>query len=327
MPPPDTSVPRAHRPFALLLGGGGARGFAHVGVLRALEGLGYRPGALVGVSMGAIVGATYALRDDWERALMTLDTSALPRPIQRRTDEELALRERLRLMLAYPRAASRLMRGWGAAETAAEAGETLIREVLGGRRLEEARIPVVISATDLRSGARVLLREGDAAAAAYASASLAGVLPPREHGDWLLADGGYADPAPVDAARALGLPVVVAVALGQARHAESVTNGYQAFLRATEIGHLQYSEKRFAEADLVLRPAFARTVHTLDFDARQDCAEAGEAAVHAHRTQLDALLALPDDAPAVHPDEAAERPPTFGSAVRHYWRRVAGPGF
>lgn len=319
----DRTAAASHRPFALLLGGGGARGFAHVGVLRALEALGYRPDAIVGVSMGAIVGATYALRDDWERALMTLDTSALPRPIQRRSDEELALRERLRLMLAYPRAAGRLMRGWGAAQTAAEAGEALIREVLGGRRLEEGRIPVVISATDLRSGARVLLRDGDAAAAAYASAALAGVLPPREHDGWLLADGGYADPAPVDAARALGLPVVVAVALGQARHGESVTNGYQAFLRATEINHLNFSEVRFAEADVVLRPVFERTVHTLDFDARQDCAEAGEAVVRAHRTPLADLLDLPGDAPAV--PAAEEVRPAFGAAVRRYWRQVVGP--
>ena len=74
----NSSTPPA--PFALVLSGGGARGFAHVGVLRALEARGLRPAAVVGVSMGAVVATTYALRDDWYSALLAMDTRAFTRP-------------------------------------------------------------------------------------------------------------------------------------------------------------------------------------------------------------------------------------------------------
>lgn len=67
--------------FSIVLAGGGARGFAHVGVLRALEVEGFRPEAIVDVSMGAVIGATCSLRSDWYRALLDLDTSYFQDPL------------------------------------------------------------------------------------------------------------------------------------------------------------------------------------------------------------------------------------------------------
>ena len=69
---------RGHKSFALVLSGGGARGLSHAGVLRALIARGYVPSAIVGVSMGAVVGSTYALNDDWYRELEEMDTSGFP---------------------------------------------------------------------------------------------------------------------------------------------------------------------------------------------------------------------------------------------------------
>lgn len=290
----------SHRPFALVLAGGGARGFAHVGVLRALEAQGLVPGAIVGVSMGAVVGVTYALRADWYPALLGMDTHALPRPMRRLPGERLTVRQRLRRTLAYPRGLKQLVFGWGIGVPALGAGKTLLRGLTQGRTLEDARPPVAVSTTDLRSGERYVLRTGDAAEAVYASAALAGVLPPLVRDGRLLADGAYADLAPIDVARAFGLPVVIAVDPGQDLVAADVRTGYQAVLRATEVCHLRHADHRFAEADLVLRPTFRRSIDTLDFGARRECVAAGAWAVRRQRPALAHLLALPPS-PAVEP--------------------------
>lgn len=131
---------REHRPFALVLAGGGARGFAHVGVLRGLERLGYAPSALVGVSMGALVAAGWALRDDWYPVLMGMDTHAFPRPLRPR-DGTGSWRERYRSWLAFVRAGRDMFLGWGVGAPAVAAGEAMLRHVTAGRLLEDGRAP------------------------------------------------------------------------------------------------------------------------------------------------------------------------------------------
>lgn len=134
---------------------------------------------IVGVSMGAIVAATYALRDDWYEALVAVDVAPVPP------------------------AAWSMVSGWGAPDDVAAVGRAAIATLVGSRNLEDGRTPVVVCATDLRSGARVGLRDGPAGAADYASSALAGVLPPATDGDRMLADGAYAAIAHVDLARPL----------------------------------------------------------------------------------------------------------------------------
>ena len=277
-----------HRPFTLLLGGGGARGFAHVGVLRALEAEGLRPSAVVGVSMGAAVAAAYALRDDWYDAVLGLDTRTFPPP--RGEVSEPSLFDRLHARRMGAEFAFRLVTGWGVGVPAYDAGRHALATLTEARDLSEARLPVAITATDLRTGARHVMRHGDAADAVYASSALAGVLPPLESGELLLSDGAYADPAPVDLAREIGPPFVLAVDVGQSRPAPSIDNGFYALQRAAFITSRSHAAARFALADLTLRPDFRRTIHTLEFDARRECAAAGAWAVRAARPHLAALL-------------------------------------
>jgi len=186
--------------------------------------------------------------------------------------------------------AVRLVTGWGVGVPAYDAGRQALATLTAGRDLAEARLPVAITATDLRTGARHAMRDGDAADAVYASSALAGVLPPLEHGGLLLADGAYADPAPVDLARAIGPPFVVAVDVGQPRPAPTIDNGLNALQRASYVTSRSLAQARFAQADLVLRPQFQRPVHTLDFGARRECAAAGIWAVRAARPALAARL-------------------------------------
>lgn len=277
---------RPHRPFALVLGGGGARGFAHLGVLRGLEHLGYNPGAIVGVSMGAIVGVTYALRSDWYPAVSRLRLPDLAGARVRAAGSGRLLASVLRTL----RTAASLAWDWGPGSRLRDEGLENLRALVGRRRLEEARIPLAVSATDLRSAQRVVLRAGPADDAIYASAALAGVLPPLVSGDALLADGAYTDLAPIDVARAFGLAAVIAVDVGALDRADGIRNGYQAFLRATEICHRQHAHLRFAAADLTLRPQFGRFIETLEFSARRECVAAGIRVVRTQRSALRELL-------------------------------------
>lgn len=301
-------------PFVLVLSGGGARGFAHVGVLRALERRGLRPAAVVGVSMGAVVATAYALRDDWYSALLAMDTRAFPRPFRTVEDGQRPLRARLGRLFHYARATRDVFLGWGPGTPALFAGARLLRRLTLGRNLEDGRVPVAVCATDLRAGVRVVLRSGSASAAAYASSALAGVLPPLRQGDQLLCDGAYADVAPIDVARSFGHPFVVAVDAGQSLVSGEIRNGFQALTRAVEICQMTHAHLHFLEADLVLTPTFARTIDTLEFSARRECVAAGMRAVRRNGAALRQLLGqtgsrvasqqLEGDLPKVPPTQA-----------------------
>lgn len=283
-----TTGPR--RRYALVLAGGGARGFAHVGVLRALEACGLAPDAVVGVSMGAVVGVTYALRPDWYGALAEMDMSGFPGPRQVLAGAGAGWRDRARAVGAASRLIWDMVVGWGVGSRSVDFGRSLLRELTLGRRLEDGRIPVGVGATDLSTGERVVLRSGDAAEAIYASSALAGIVPPLRRGGRVLCDGTYADSVPVDVARALGGALVVAVDPGQQLMAGPVRSGVHALLRALEICHTQHDALRFGAADLVLKPDFPRTIDTLEFGARRECIAAGISAVRRGRADLEALL-------------------------------------
>jgi NTE family protein len=213
---PRAGSSRAHRPFALVLSGGGARGLAHVGVLRALEHLGLRPSGIVGVSMGAIVGAVYALNEDWYDALVGVDVERLPGVANGSSSGPMG---RLRSAVASGRAIGQMVLSWGTWAASEPTIRALLAEVTLGKAIDEGRIPFAAVATDLRTERRFVIERGSAADAIYASAALAGILPPHRQGDALLVDGVYADGAPVDVARGMGVEAVVAVDVNQRRRA------------------------------------------------------------------------------------------------------------
>lgn len=279
----------ARRSLGLVLAGGGARGFAHAGVLRGLDAIGAAPDAVVGVSMGAVVGVTYALREDWYDALAEMDTSGFPGPYQLFAGEDASWSERARTVGAASRVIWDMIVGWGIGARSVEFGRSMLRDLTLDMRLEDARIPVAVGATDLTTGERVVLRSGSAAEAIYASSALAGIVPPLRRDGRVLCDGTYADSAPIDVARALGAAVVVAVDPGQDLTAGPIRSGVHALLRALDICHTQHDALRFGAADVVLKPCFSRSIDTLEFDARRECLAAGLRAVRASRRELENL--------------------------------------
>jgi NTE family protein len=279
-----------HKTFGLVLSGGGARGLAHVGVLRALNHMGLFPSVLVGVSMGAVVSATYALNDEWYDDLVNMDVSGFPAVPD---FSSLDWRSRMRSLWVAEHNIQDMYFGWGAGQRTVKWGKSVLKSLTRGKNLEAGRIPVFTCATDLLSGKRVIKSHGSAVEAAYGSSALAGILPPVSDGSYLLADGAYADIAPIDVARQSDVDFVIAVDPAQRDISSKPVNGMQAILRSIEITQNEHAYARFSQADLVINPHFHQTMGTLDFHHKRDCIAAGARAVRKSAPQLRQLLCSP----------------------------------
>lgn len=271
-----TPPPPARRAFALVLAGGGARGSVHAGVLRGLERLGLEPTALVGVSMGAIVGVTYSLNPDWYRALVAADMARVPGLVGRGRDVS-----GVRRLVREGRYLEGFVRRWGALSHGSSVVKAMLRELTLGRDLTEARLPIAVVATDLVTGGRVVVRDGDAAEAAYASAALAGILPPLRRAGALLADGGYADGVPIDVARGLGDGPVIVVHPAGAPGLARPRTGLEALQRSLEVSLAGRSRERYREADLDLAVPLAADVTSFGLGDKRRGIAAGIRAVRA----------------------------------------------
>ena len=186
--------------WTLVLGGGAARGLAHIGVLKVLEAEGLVPSAILGTSMGAVVGALYAAGLS-ARHLESLALSLKPLDLLQR-------------FLRFPGLQGLLD---------SRHIETFVREVASVHRLEECRIPVAVTTVSLHRAEEWVLTRGDLARAVRASSAIPGVFSPVPYGSDFLVDGGVLDPVPVRAAHRLGHEPFVAVnVLGRPREAPVV---------------------------------------------------------------------------------------------------------
>lgn len=186
----SAETPKSTRPtIGLALGGGAARGFAHIGVMRTLLARGIVPDIIVGTSIGAVVGGCYAANqldpfEEWGRKLTK-------RGILRYLDVSFS--------------GSGLIGGKALAEP--------LLAALGEQRIEDLPIPFAAIATEFDTGHEIWLTHGRLADALRASYSLPGIFPPVRLGGRWLVDGALVNPVPVSAARALGARVVIAVHL------------------------------------------------------------------------------------------------------------------
>ncbi len=223
-PAPGAVVPAAApgRPkVCLVLSGGGARGAAHVGVLKVLEELRVPVDCVVGTSMGSIVGAAYASGvpvAEMERVLGTLTTRILFEEALPRQERSVHLKQDDASILATPEigvASSGVLLPKGLVSGVQLEGVLRgLSRAPGYRHFDELPIPYRAVATDLVTGKPFVLDQGELAAAMRASMSVPGVIEPARLAGRLLVDGGLTDNLPVDVARAMGADVVIAVNLG-----------------------------------------------------------------------------------------------------------------
>ena len=176
--------------IGLALGGGGARGWAHIGVLRTLIEAGFEPDIIAGTSMGAVVGGAYAAG-----RLDAIETFA--RGLDRKAAWRLA----------------DLNMGSGGGLVIGERISATLREVVGLHDIPSLKKKFAAIATELGSGHEVWLTDGDLVAAMRASYSLPAIFVPVRRDDRVLIDGGITNPVPVSACRAMGAHIVIAVPL------------------------------------------------------------------------------------------------------------------
>jgi NTE family protein len=282
------------RTLGLALGGGGVRGLAHIGVLTVLDREAIPIHAIAGTSMGAIVGAGYALSPDYDRKRLTKEVIELgispPLALNLSEVDREGFLERLRRFIDVERFLIDTMWGWGALEGTG-VGDALAK-LTSGKRLEQARVPLAAVATDLLSGEKVVFRKGPASLALQASSALPGFFPPIKHEGRLLADGAFVDLVPTDVVREMGARLVVAVDVDQESMRMEISNGLQAFLRAVEIGARHHKRHHLRLADLVIRPEFGESVDSLDFSKAELCIEAGVRATERALPALRRMLKL-----------------------------------
>lgn len=265
-PPVPVVVQRRAPLLGLVLGGGAARGFAHVGVIQVLEQNGIRPDLVVGTSAGSLVAALYASGMDGaalERAAISMDEATL-------TDWMLPLVSR------------GLLRG--------EALARYVRQAVGGRLLQDMSPPLGVLATDLATGQGVVFRRGDAAQAVRASSAVPGVFAPVAIAGREYVDGGLVAPVPVSQARAMGAELVLAVDISADPKGNDASGNLGLLLQTTAIMGQSINRFELAGADVVLRPALSG-VGSADFASRQRSIQAGRAAMQAALPRLKAELA------------------------------------
>lgn len=227
MPHPNGRRPR----IGLVLGGGGAAGIAHVGVLQALDRAGIKPDFVVGTSMGALIGASYCCGNDVysmesrARELSWKDVAPLTIP---------------RMMGLIP-------------------SENIRRLYLRYAKVEtfaQLKIPLAVIVTDLRKGERLIVQDGNLADAVQASCAIPGVFTPVKVGDRLLVDGGVLSNLPVDVARSLGADIVIASDIDASMTSpDQIANAMHVVSQSMFLMIRKLADLAAQDADFVIRTA------------------------------------------------------------------------
>jgi NTE family protein len=237
--------------IALVLGGGAARGFAHVGVIKVLEANGIVPDIIVGTSAGSLVGALYAGgygAVDLQRVALQLEESVL-------SDWSLPDRG--------------IFKGEGL--------ESFVNRAVQNRPLEKLNRPFAVVVTDLQNGEKVVFSHGNTGLAVRASSSVPGVFRPVRINGREYVDGGLTSPVPVRVARGLGADIVIAVDVSARPRDGKTGDMLDMLLQTFAIMGQTIAANELLEADIVIRPDTSR-VSAVNFEDRRLTIQAGERA-------------------------------------------------
>ena len=250
-PLPKPEVRLVPPKIALVLGGGAARGFAHVGVIKALESHGIAPDIVVGTSAGALVGALYAGGYggfDLQRVALQMDDT--------------------------------LIADWSLPDRGFIKGEALqnfVNRAVQNRPLDKLNMPFAAVVTDLQSGEMVVFRTGNTGMAVRASSSVPGVFQPVAINGREYVDGGLVSPVPVRAARAMGADIVIAVDISNKPRFGKTRDSIDVMLQTFAIMGQSIAGYELTEADVIIRPETGLMRGT-DFDNRHNAIIEGEKA-------------------------------------------------
>jgi NTE family protein len=269
--------------LGLALGGGGVRGFCHIGVLKVLEAEGIAVDMIAGTSAGALIGGAYAAGaspeeiqrkvDDYIRSpqfqsstlwQMGMTMAPAEKTLWQRTRK--ALRKQYLLLSTFFKPAILPLKDF----------QELVEYFIPDMDIRQARIPFRAVATDLITGKPVVISEGSMRTAVLASCAVPGAVDPVRLGEWLLADGGITSLVPVQAARQAGADSVIAVVVDPERKASGpFETAQEIFSRAGDITSDKLQEMELMQADVVVRPRIG-DLHWSDFSRAKGLIQEGE---------------------------------------------------
>jgi len=269
--------------IGLALGGGGARGLAHIGVLKTLEANKIPIDVIAGTSIGALAGAVYSLHlqasvlEERVQAFLqspVFHESGLDLFKKKKAEENFFgqvakyVKERIVINLAHSRPS--LVGGW----RISRAVEFLIDD----KNFEDCQIPFACVATDLISGKEIIFRRGNLRQAIAASISIPGFLPPVRGNGRQLVDGAVVAPIPIHACKRLGADVIIAVDVSQPiANDAAFENVIEVIFRSNSILSYHYKEMLLDYADVVVRPNVGEA-HWSEFQNLQPLIAAGASA-------------------------------------------------
>jgi len=262
--PPPAPLPKPPLKIALALGGGAARGFAHIGVIKALEAQGIVPDMVVGTSAGSVVGALYA------SGMSGFELQNLALTMQENMLADWTLPNR------------GVLKG--------EALQDFITQKVKNLSIQKMPKPLGVVATDLQSGEKVLFRRGDTGMAVRASSAVPGVFQPVEISGRDYVDGGLTSPVPAQVARSMGADFVIAVDISSVSRRGKLSGTLDVLLQTFAIMGHTISRHELEDADVVIRPQTA-AVSSTDFEDRHLAILEGEKAAAAAMPELKARLA------------------------------------
>jgi NTE family protein len=279
---------------ALVLGGGGARGLAHLGVLRILEKEGFRPDLIVGCSIGAIIGGMYAQTPDIQKvekrvyeffeseAYQNLNINRVQRGLANENGDDLlhhVARNLMRTVFVNMVANRQSILD---KEEVDEAINFLIKE----GNIRDTRIPFACNAVDLVTGKSILFKEGDMRQAIRASSSIPGYVMPVQQNSEYLVDGAVADALPTDYARKLGADFIISVDVSQEiKPRQDFQSVFDIILRANMITLDYLYRQNLQSADLLIRPEVGK-YNWYDFQKIDRLIKTGEDAAREKRMEI-----------------------------------------
>lgn len=262
--PAPATMPVAPIRVGLALGGGAAKGFAHIGVIKMLEANGIQPVVVAGTSAGSVVGALYASGMDafqMQEQAFALDEA------------------KIRDVSLF---SGGLLKG--------QKLQDYVNELVGDRTMERMPKPFIAVATRLETGTRTFFNSGNTGQAVRASSSIPGVFEPVQIGKWRYVDGGVVSPVPVDAARSLGADLVIAVDISTKAPGTAPTHMLGIVNQSIAIMGQRLGAQELARADVVIRPK-VKDIGPADFEQRNNAIMQGEKAALAAMPQIRARIA------------------------------------
>lgn len=276
----------------LALGGGGARGLAHLGVLSVLEEADVPVRGIAGTSAGSVIGALWLLlgsaaaaRAKWRELL---SSGLIPVMPELRFSPEMTTRENLlQFIRTFANKSVRSLALGRQSLVTKEEFDRALAFLVGDATLESLRLPLSVVVSDFETGLPIALRRGSLRTALAASCAIPAVLPPYRIEDRVVVDGGVVAEVPAEAAWALGRGPVVAVDISDTAGKEDLEtiSAPRALIRAGLLMQTSLRQRMNAAARLVLRPAMP-DIQMFDFQRTDEAYEAGRAAALAHLTDI-----------------------------------------